>query len=56
MSIVNNCMLYLLEIGCLVLVSKKKSLNCLLEPARRRKKKQRKKDHPCRGVTQAFLN
>lgn len=25
MSIVNNCMLYLLEIGCLVLVSKKKS-------------------------------
>lgn len=44
MSLVNNCMLYLLEIGCLVLVSKKESE--LLTGAWK-EKKQRKKAPPC---------
>lgn len=46
MSIVNNCMLYLLEIGCLVLVSKKKKSEPLAGACKEEEEKAEEKGSP----------
>lgn len=46
MSIVNNCMLYLLEIGCLVLVSKKKKSEPLTGACKEEEEKAEEKGSP----------